>query len=365
MYDIIDHSSVAIGTKVNVHLKRHTSNLTAFMDKIRHFERVGGRLVDNSHPLVKLVNSLDVSFARESVMDVLQDAITAEPVLANAHGINHSGHIGDVFKNNFYPCKEIYVLDKNIGSLSDVMELDEGYSWRYLEPIKTMKVPRGYNPLNVPKNWKHGDFDDTDYACVSINIRLLSIMYYKWAIANSELNAGEQESTVMFVSRYLIPNMFISQLEACLLDISYCAIGDIPYFVSEYTGKLFAKDFVSEIYIEYQDVWKHLPKRRLSGRTALKAIPSLNGMMIDQVKSLEDIETSQSYCGWVFGYIMYIKLISSMIKKSGDPDNKYANRVRRVLRKINGYGILDKLRDKTLIELVEGDLATIEINLDI
>ncbi len=169
-------------------------------------------IVNNSHILVKLINSLNVSLKRDfdNYIDIATDHAIS---VARVMGFVHPTFMGRVFENgNFYGkgCKELYLIDDTRPTW-----LTEQTAWRTLRPLRVLRHPFTDLSLGIADGDYKGS-DESGVVVISINIPELMAQLRGWYQEERYHEMGDfYESVTHFVRKYPIVNMIYSHSDVC------------------------------------------------------------------------------------------------------------------------------------------------------
>lgn len=367
MLRVISTTTKKLTSIYSTELKRHLGNQINYVEKIRSMSMDNPQYrVRGDNILIGILTALNIEIDTPSGMDVISSIRSKELGTANAFGIVHADNGGSTKQNNFYPCTEVFVLDRNLGSIAELLSIgspSSNASWKDMVPVKVIATPHGWNPINIP----HGNHENTgevNSAVMSINMVHLGVMFRMWLKEQANVAAGETESTAQFIARYVIPNMLASSRMAALLPVIKAALDDNFYTVEDYNGNVYAKAYVRELIEAYRDTLQTIPVRRLRSEYVLGLI-SIDGTYsyADHLPDLQDRYTSQSSWAYILAALPIVEVIVSMLSLDGHPekDTEFANELKQFRSYYRGNRILKDIKDNNLREDVELRIENIEM----
>lgn len=350
-------------------LKRYLSNQHAYRDKLNTLEMSNPTYrVKGNNILTDILYWLDIDATRRDAMTTIAHARDVSESLSNSVGIVHADSEGRLHQNNFFPCNEVFVLNRNLDSIAKLLAISSPTSgkWTELEPVTVLTAPYGWNPLNVPHgNHETIEYEDA-YAVMSINVVHLAVMYRAWLVEQATVD--EKESTSIFIAKYVIPNMLSSLGRACLLPLVRASAMDDPYVQMPYKGSFYAKDYMLSMYDEYRVVLQSIPKRRMRGDSILQLITT-DGVnsMADNLPALHDRYTSQNSWAMTLIALPYFELIIAVLDLDGDPekDGDLTNDFKQFRKYYESNKTLEKIDKPELMYSIKDRIKYLEFKLGI
>ena len=206
------------------------------LDKAMRYYRENLTFIDNSHILVKLLDSLSLDLEQSD--DLTYRLLQAKSdEIAAGHGITTIRNVGEIHEDVFYT-KDCVVI---MVEFDNVIALD---NWKNLAPVRPLTFQHHDLTPALPTEI-YTDYD-TDYAVVGIDIPLLGLQYKGWKKENARKEAFEREGTKQFVSRYVLPQMLPYQADIVIRNL-YLAkatgevrsdiMPDLPFTVLTYENE--------------------------------------------------------------------------------------------------------------------------------
>lgn len=185
------------------------------MDKLNTlsgYYRVSRRSVTNTHPLIKLIHSIQIpldlgltryiAYVEDSCIDI-----------AGSIGYVTGSSKGKPSVGGFYSDDqpEYYLAYKTPVDPDAIHQ-----NWMVCKPVKPLVIPQSDVSYMLPmgKHWS----DEKGLVVLAIHVPALMVMYRAWAIANSTQPPTEQETIHKFIAGYVLPNMMHDQADLQLIN---------------------------------------------------------------------------------------------------------------------------------------------------
>jgi hypothetical protein len=187
--------------------------LDQMLEKNIAYYRMNRKYIDSRHPLVNVLNSINVPFSLDN--RVYNDRVVDLTMnLCRIFGYTSAVSRGTVHYPSMFYGDGVY--DAVLFILGE-WDLDTFVkNWRNYSPIRVLRHPRndlGLYPLNG--NFPSGD---EGFCVVSIDLPMLALQYKLWYEEEGLKKDGEEESIPTFLSRYPLTNMQVSHLDVAIFN---------------------------------------------------------------------------------------------------------------------------------------------------
>lgn len=333
MYNLLRMHAVEVAERVQPELKRNFENNKLALDKVKTYHRSGGHKVNSSHVALSAMYHIHTNEADQTIADAYRRAKEGEFKTAHGLGISTSSKSGEVFRKDFFNTETIVVLDRTSLKYVELSDMMIGSNFRKFSPIKVLRAPRTWNPLNLP-NGDH-NFDNTDLAVVSINIGMLGAMYFAWKKEQGKLADGKRESIKEFVSYCIMTNMQDSTYTACIINMYLSILKTENVELDDYKGSVWAVGYSESIRFELADLVENINSQAAGEYKGLLALPvDQTRHLIDIVPNLHDLSVLQNK--W-YEYLYLedlVTIISLFAKKKEVKMSGFNNRAKRIFKRL-------------------------------
>lgn len=232
------------------------------------YYRTSRTWIDSKHPLVSLLNSVNVPLSLET--RVYNDRVSDLAL-----------ELGRMFKFTSPVSKGTMrepSMFYGVGVAEAVLVTVEDYdvnrmdqNWRTATPIRVLRHPR--TDLGLALLNGQGDTAETGIAVISINLPMLATQYRCWKLTEGRLEDGEYESIQTFLSNYPLTNMLASHYDLAFFNRMVCLFkgrtpaepaGRTPFWQLDLSPKvddILAKELVTlqNRRISFDDILTQIP----------------------------------------------------------------------------------------------------------
>lgn len=261
--------------------------------------------LDNSHILVRLLNSFTIS-PYVPLSKFIEIANTRAPYIAKLLNLTSSITYGRIQPGTFYgnPNKEIIIsLDKDLYPFSLPSD------WKSIKAINVLEHPISDLGLMLPNGKLNSSIDGL---CVTtIDIPLLMYQFRCFQLDRYNLMMSETVlSTNQFINMYVLPNMLYSHIELVLMNRLMNLFYGAPMSVATNRHSFQITKYDTQLDNVLWQVIKRLSKHKVSYSGYLQNIPSF--IYKDITKSLylpELVKTKQLWWSQVLTRLRIIKFL--------------------------------------------------------
>lgn len=204
--------------------RRVRDGLRASIDKVRQYRVDNPMSLTASHPLVRLLMSVNVPLSLDK--EVYRDLVS-EVTYRLARNMRMSSPVsrGDVFTPSMFygdGVSDVVLLHDEEFDITDIES-----TWRDLQPIRVLYHPKTDLNLEVPD----GRFasEETGLSVVTINLPMLALQFKYWRAWERGVVADESPRTVMmFLQAHPLPNMLYSHLDCAIFNRVFSRFFDLP-----------------------------------------------------------------------------------------------------------------------------------------
>lgn len=244
MYDFFGEGALRNGGAISApYFAYLREGITRDIDRTIEYYRERSLIVPNTHILVRLIKSMNVSFNRDwrNYVDTANDKMGS---LARTLRMTSSVTTGMVHKPGYlYGIgPEVYIADD-----SRIKDIDAAVAnWRELEPVKILRHP--FTDMNCASaDGKYKGSDEKGLVIASVHFGLLAIQFRCWFEQERHTAANTNEPVAEFLRRYPLNNLLRSHMDVCLFNRLYYTYQKFPiapykrvhpFNVIDYTGRL-------------------------------------------------------------------------------------------------------------------------------
>ena len=185
------------------------------IDKAIAYYRENNVWVNNSHPIIKLLDGFSISMD-ETPSSIYRRVEAKSDDISAGVGITTTRNVGEIHDDAFY-CKHCLLVE---AKFSTSMGMD---AWRTTAPIKPLTHTWTTLEPMLPTEAVKGE----GYAVVAIDLPLLAVRYYLWMEARIKNELGT--SPQLFFATDILPEMLVPQADICVRNM----------FVSRVRGGIF------------------------------------------------------------------------------------------------------------------------------
>ncbi|MBB5409341.1 hypothetical protein HDG34_003282 [Paraburkholderia sp. HC6.4b] len=277
---------------------------------IRYYRHAPGA-VKSSHPLVKLVQSVDVplSLALERYHANV-DAMALN--LSMAMKMTSSIFRGKVWNGEFYGAghDEILVVHTEYFDLALAHR-----DWRNATPLRVLRHARSDLEMNLPDG--HFTGSETGMAVIAINLPMLMVQYRAFR-EEEKRSAGrvDEKSVTMFVHRFVLPNMLFSQLDQTLLNRIRRLQARVPAGWSTRKHPFALADYSVRLDHCYEEILVGLTRQRKNFIGVLQSVPVAAHHTLEEAMHLPDMAPTRQVM-WALA-IARLPMLDFVLGASGD-----------------------------------------------
>lgn len=325
-----------IAERVQPELKRYFERYKGELSKVKSYVRNGGgSKVKSSHVVLSSIYHLNSSTTDETIQSAYRRAKVSELDTAHGLGVSTSSKPGDTFDDEFFNCSTIVVLDRTNLNFSDFSKMMTNSGYREYSPVKVLRAPRTWEPLNLP-NGRNGE-ESIDVGVISINIGMIGAMYYAWTKEQDKLPEDSTESIKDFVSFTMMPNMQESLFDACMQNVYLDILEEVDTDTDRYRGSTWADSYLYEVREELKELVSDINSQSAIGDRALLALPiDQDRVLNDIVPNLNDLSVVQNKW-YEFLYMENLILIITLFcKLKKNKNTQYKVKAKRVFKRLFG-----------------------------
>lgn len=240
------------------------------VDKVEQFYRDYPIAVSDSHLLVRLIQTINIS--RTLPFDRYVANCSARSLnVAQALKITSALSKGQMWDGVFYAgAKEIILAHDTYFNLQDAYA-----NWQDLQPITVLLHPESNTNLLIPDGRKNSL--DTGVAVIAVNVPMLMAQYYRFNQEQDliEQNGGARRVLTQFIHSYPLTNMIRSQLDSAVFNRLYNRTTGVPNVdaIRKHSFFLIDYDQALDTTAEQQLMWLRQQKRRFPGLMAATKLP--------------------------------------------------------------------------------------------
>jgi len=360
MYNIFKYAaSSSRGSKVNNDLNRLLWQQNESCEKLIAYEQKKGSIVDGRHPLIRVFHTLPVLEPKVDASTYYNSVRNEEIEIGNSIDITNSHNEGKIFDDLFFMGKTIFLQDREVIPFTELLNIDETNWKTRIVPLKCLRLSSFVNQINDAKP-ESSQMGLEDYSVVSLNIPKLGLMYYYWKQENAKRPSDERETPAIFISRYVIPNMYKSQMQAGLVNDLYTLLSGFSIIKEKPETSFWVIDRNEEMLKEYEEMIEGLPLKSYEFDEILFVMPSYEDKVIlSHIPNLMDQETLNNKWAILAASIDMISLAALLVSNSSSGLSELRTRFKVLNRHIKNNGILRKIDDKDIRETLSSRLDEI------
>lgn len=216
------------------------------------YYRTSGETVRSNHPLVTLINTMNVVWAgdKERFYDICD---SVSPSVCNAIKIGSAIHSPKLINRGwFYGYEEVLI--------SVELDRDSDKPWYELEPLKVFA--HGRTDLTFTLLDGEPNTNEESFSVIGIDVAILMYMYICWRQYQLKIFPDNPQTTAQFVANWVLPNMIRSHNDVAwmnrlsrLLEGSYPKpVGTLkrtPFALS--SSETFTQDVLTAMYSRFTE----------------------------------------------------------------------------------------------------------------
>ena len=319
-------------------LRRIRDGLLASIDKVRQYRAINPQTLNAAHPLIRLLQSVNVSLALEPEYYV--DRVTDITFnLARVLGYTSPVSVGHVFSPSMFYGTGVSDLILATDEPFDLTNIEQ--TWPSLRPIRVIAHPLTDLRLHVPD----GKFtaEQPGVAVIAINIPMLALQYRMWRKWERGSLAAESPMTVaQFLMGYPLPSMLYSHLDVAIFNRIFSLAFDVPMPKIRSRHPFFLIDWESEMDQVIREYLVQMHKRRANMDQMIHAMPTVGyPSRYDTLRLPEMPFTYQTMALVIAARVMPVMFHLQFIDQTQNPqDFETKAYLQRFFRKVENTSVL-------------------------
>jgi hypothetical protein len=317
---------------------------------IRYYRHTPGA-VRSSHPLVKLVQSVDVPLSL--TLERYHANVDAMALnLSMAMKMTSSIFRGKVWNGEFYGAghEEILVVHTEYFDLALTHR-----DWHNATPLRVLRHSGSDLEMNLPDGRFVGS--ETGLAVIAINLPMLMVQYRAFREEEKRKARGvDEKSVTMFVHRFVLPNMLFSQLDQTLLNRIRCLQARVPAGWSTRKHPFALTDYSPRLDRCYEEILVGLARQGKNFIGVLQSVPAAARRNLEEAMHLPDMAPTRQVM-WALA-IARLPMLDFVLSASSDsPGTRNQSEINLLNRTFFGWqqerlfdGVMDALTHQAVMD---------------
>jgi hypothetical protein len=267
--------------------------------------------VRGNHILVKLIQSMDVPLSHNLERYYANvDAVSLNRSMALK--MTSSVYKGKLWDGDFYGPGHDEVLLVH----TEVFDFERADNdWKNVTPVRVLRHPRSDLYLNLPNGHLTGT--ETGIVVIAINLSMLMVQYRAFRLEQDRLTGGmdSEQSTMMFVHMYVLPNMLFSHLDQALFNrMRRLQAGDA---VGQPTRRhpFALMDYAPKVDKCYREVLENLQRQGKNFVGVLQSVPAASRGNMEEAMHVPDMApTRQAMWALAISRLPMLDFVLTMAK---------------------------------------------------
>lgn len=317
---------------------------------IRYYRHTPGA-VKSSHPLVKLVQSVDVPLSL--TLERYHANVDAMALnLSMAMKMTSSIYRGKIWNGEFYGVGH----DEILVAHTEYFDLALAHrDWRNATPLRVLRHARSDLEMNLPDG--HFTGSETGMAVIAINLPMLMVQYRAFREEEKRRAAGvDEKSVTMFVHRFVLPNMLFSQLDQTLLNRIRCLQARVPAGWSTRKHPFALTDYSTRLDHCYEEILVGLSKQGKNFIGILQGVPAAVRQNLEEAMYLPAMAPTRQVM-WALA-IARLPMLDFVVSAAGEhPGARNQAEINLLNRTFLGWqqerlfdGVMDALTHQAVID---------------
>ncbi len=332
MYQLFHERSVSSAGGYNPpEFHRLREGLRQSIDKITAYRQTNTRALLDSHLLIGLLQSLNISLFLpveiyvDKVSDVMDGIVTALKLTSPLSG-------GKVHTEGAFYRKRgerIGVEEIVIAHEDDFDIVHFKNNWRQYDPIRVLHHPCSDLALTVPDGRVTQSL--TGYSVIAINVPMLAAQYYMWRHERREIERRESPRTTgQFLMEVPLPNMLYTHVEIALLNRMMNLYFDRPNTNIRNSHPFALPDYSAAIDQVLANFLRVVVPRKLDFDSLISAFPTVWHRDFHEVIQLPDMAyTHQMQWAVMLARMDLVRwLVRQNHEQQGDRNRAYLSKLR-------------------------------------
>lgn len=325
------------GTNAQFELHDFERKTMEDVQRVVDYYRKGSLYIQNTHLLVKLINTLAVPMTY-TLDEYYEICYQRSLYVATALGMTSSINYGKWFKGQFYfGCDELIIA---YNTEEDPNELKK--DWLNLKPIQVIETPinnLGYLPPD-------GQDRQTEQGLVVIGIDIATLMlqyrcFMELQYSNQVAYNTPIDTTAQFVSKVVLPSMIYSQTDKAIMNRMICIEEGIPLGVVKKKHPFYISDYSAQFTRGIQPTLKRLRNSPYLFANYLEQFPKVFNEYPLQVP-----DTTDTRQVWWALFLSRVRIMSFMLDLAGET-GQHANyldiaKLKIIAKQFNSDGIFNQ-----------------------
>lgn len=307
------------------------------VERVVDYYRKGAIYVQNTHLIVKLINTLAVPMSY-ALDDYYEICYQRSLYVATALGMTSSINYGKWFKGEFYHgCDEIIIAYNGEDNPHELKK-----NWMNLKPIQVIEAPItnfGYLPPD-------GQDRQSEQGLVVLGIDVSMLMLQYRCYMELQYNNQAQfnmpmGTTAQFVSKYVIPNMIYSQTDLAIFNRMVAIKEGIPIGAVKKRHPFYISDYTQQFTRGIEPTLKRLKNSQYLFANYLEQFPKVFNDHPLQVPSMA--ETRQVW--WAL-FLSRVRVMNFMLDLAGEAgiraNYQDIGKLKVIAKQFNSDGIFNK-----------------------
>jgi hypothetical protein len=317
---------------------------------IRYYRHAAGA-VRSDHPVVRLVQSVDVPLAL--TLERYHANVDAMALnLSTAMRMTSSISRGKIWNGVFYGAghDEILVVHTEY---FDLMLAHR--DWRNATPLRVLRHSGSDLGMNLPDGRFAGS--ETGMAVIAINLPMLMVQYRAFREEERRKTGGvDEKSLTMFVHGFVLPNMLFSQLDQTLLNRIRCVQARVPAGWSTRQHPFALIDVATRLDRCYEEIVVNLERQGKNFVGVLQSVPVAARRNLEEAMHLPDMAPTRQVM-WALAIARLPMLDFVLSATAGSPRTRNQSEINLIERTFLGWrqerlfdGVMDALTRQSVLD---------------
>lgn len=356
-------TTISAGTSVDPNWKYIRSGLKRNISQTVSYYRARNFSVRNSHILVKLLESANVSIF-SNIENFYNNAQNESLRLASIFNLTSSVSKGTTFNGEFFGqgSKEIIIVSDYYQNPYDLQA-----NWKDIKAIKFLDHFKSDTSLLLANGKSYSD--ETGYCVLDLNLPALLVQYRCWLKEQKEIfDSGlPPYPTTVFIYKYVLPNMLDSQLDIVVFNRLINLATGAPMGIPKYRHAFNLIDFNDKLDKALRFTLKRISNNDKDFHSTLREIPLIdkNNLLLASRLS-PNAPTRQITWAELIARLKTIYFVFNININNGQKTSgSEINYIKLYLDRFENGNGLESIPDRRLVEDIESEILRLRLLLKI